>query len=367
MKKQIHEYRARNNITDDVFGIINDRAKETPADKKDLRGKFCRHPFTYTEIDTTGEVYVCCSAHLSYPVGNVKQESLKDIWNGNKINAIRESILDGSFKYCNHTVCPYIVNDTLPDKKDTDGAVTDVPVEIGLNVDATCNLACPSCRNSVIDATPERINSGNAMIKNITDFVFDHPHDLNMVVRTNGAGDIFASKVTRDFVLNFDPRPWPNLKLSIMTHGGLFNRKYWDMMAKWHNKIHSMDISVDAATKETYELVRKGGDWDILHDNLRMLHSELKPSTPVFMHLIVQKNNYKEMIPFIEMCKEQYPKFRVVFRRISDWGTFKNFDEHAVWKNTHPEYENYKELLNTIITGIQTGKYNNVFKNGSDI
>lgn len=362
-----HEYRDRNLVTDKIFGIITDRTKETPADKKDLRGKFCRLPFTYSEIDSTGEVFVCCSAHLSYPVGNVKHESLKDIWNGNKINAIRESILDGSFKYCNHTVCPYIVNDALPNKKDTDGTVSDIPVEIGLNVDPTCNLSCPSCRNTVIEASAERIETGNTMLKNITDFVFDHPHNHNMIIRTNGAGDIFASKVTRDFVLNFDPEPWPNLKLSIMTHGGLFNRKYWDMMSKWHNKISTMDISVDAATKETYELVRRGGNWDILHENLKMLHTELNPRTDVFIHLIVQKNNYKEMIQLIEQFNEHYPKFRIVFRKISDWGTFKDFNEHAVWKKTHPEYENYKQMLNTIITGINTGKYNNVFKNGSDI
>jgi MoaA/NifB/PqqE/SkfB family radical SAM enzyme len=354
--KIIKIYRERTTKHDPIFGNVNiQNLSEDQKDKKDLKGKYCNKPFTSIEVDPNGSVHTCCVAHMPYPVGNIFYENLKDIWINDKIRLIRESILNGSYNYCMHTICPMIVNDVLTDVKETDIKThLPIPIEIAINLDTSCNLSCPSCRSHKIDfnSDEEMQKKFDAGIESIVNFIFSVPRNENIIIKTNGAGDAFYSKSTREFLLNFDPTPWPNLQLEIVTHGVLFTEKYWNKMSKWHNKIKNICITVDAATKETYDKLRPGGDWDILLANLLMLTSKIKENnsdTLMILYFIVQKGNYNEMVNFIDLFNSIFydipeKNVKLCFNLIMDWGSFDNFDEHAVWKPTHPEFDQFNNL-----------------------
>ena len=83
------------------------------------------------------------------------------IWNSERAQDFRRSMLDGSFEFCDHTICPIIQNGSLPDRKAVDTgafgpaaqAILDGktltsagPTFINLACDRSCNLQCPSCR-----------------------------------------------------------------------------------------------------------------------------------------------------------------------------------------------------------------------------
>ena len=124
-----------------------------------LEGKFCQNPFKQIDLEESGVAFTCCSSWLPTPIGNLKQDEVMDIWNGETMKRIRESIFDGSFRYCRHDRCPVIQNGELPTMEDaaTDPLFTKIinerkttvdrpPVFVNLVNDRSCNLYCPSCR-----------------------------------------------------------------------------------------------------------------------------------------------------------------------------------------------------------------------------
>lgn len=74
---------------------------------KKLSIKDCRMPWGCIQILTTGDVRVCCWAN--HPVGNLNLQSLEEIWNGDKVKSLRESIeKEEVSSHCIGAACPYI-------------------------------------------------------------------------------------------------------------------------------------------------------------------------------------------------------------------------------------------------------------------
>ena len=55
---------------------------------------FCLHPFTGLATSTDGSILVCCRSH---PIGNIKDNSLEEIWNNDKMREIRRKVLNGEW------------------------------------------------------------------------------------------------------------------------------------------------------------------------------------------------------------------------------------------------------------------------------
>jgi MoaA/NifB/PqqE/SkfB family radical SAM enzyme len=67
----------------------------------------CRHPWDNLQILTTGDVRVCCWSNK--PVGNLNKNSLDEIWNGDEMKILRESVEnDKVHDLCKNAACPYI-------------------------------------------------------------------------------------------------------------------------------------------------------------------------------------------------------------------------------------------------------------------
>jgi hypothetical protein len=113
------------------------------VEPKDLHGKFCSKPFETLSVRDDGSCWMCCTSWLPYSIGNLNEQSFEDIWHGEVATIIRESILDGSFRYCNHTVCGDISDNRLPDIEGTPKAA-EFPTHIMFENDASCNLTCPN-------------------------------------------------------------------------------------------------------------------------------------------------------------------------------------------------------------------------------
>jgi MoaA/NifB/PqqE/SkfB family radical SAM enzyme len=108
-----------------------------------------------------------------------------------------------------------------------------------------------------------------------------------------------------------------------------------------------------------YENVRRGGNWNILIENFDFL-SEINKAHLVTLNFAVQKNNYKDLFNFLELCK-QY-SFNANVHQLDDWGTWnssviENPDEwtiqngtlldHDVLRKTHPEYNECANVINS--------------------
>lgn len=63
--------------------------------EKTACGHCCNEPFESANINVFGDVYPCCAEEIiKFPVGNVFQQPFDEIWNGEKINNIRNFLLN---------------------------------------------------------------------------------------------------------------------------------------------------------------------------------------------------------------------------------------------------------------------------------
>jgi len=359
-------YSTRISHQDPIFGKILIRNElDLTYQKKTFPGKYCEKPFEYLEITPTGDCVLCCPAWLPNIIGNIYEESIIDIWNGEKANIIRQTILDGSYAYCSNTLCPPIVNNTLPDIVNiAQPYFKKFPQRIVLGIDESCNLLCPSCRIGRISYTSgKKYDDKKTAFDRAINEIFAQPHNEPIQLMLNSSGDIFGSKIIREFMFNFDPTPWPNLKLDIMTHGVLFTKKYWDRIHLWHDRINTFNISFDAATEETYNKIRVGGNWTTLLENCRLIYTNIDKYKLLTIDFVVQDLNYKEMSAFIELVNREFPTAISSFKIVVDWGSWDNttFKQRAIWKEDHPDNLEYKQIVETIRNKIKTGEYKNVF------
>jgi len=343
-----------------------------------LKKYVCIIPFMHMEI-LQKRSYLCCPSWLPHPIFH-KDRDIKEVWNDELAQKIRQSILDGEYEYCSKTFCPslnelintdkipesfpnFIEKDKLPfeinhwDIKnyvvENTSIVKKTPGELNFTFDRSCNLRCPSCRSSKYMADSDELQGIDGILKYIEQ---NFSENVKKIFIT-GSGDPFASKSFRKFLKEFDKEKFKNLNLlHLSTNGNLFTPEMWEEIKNSRDFIKYCEISIDAATKDTYEnKVRLDGNWDKLLENLKFIVS-LDSIICLRFSFVVQNKNYKEIEPFIELIynlnKDRIKKYGewssvIYFSKIDDWYVMDNdtFNTHAVWKETH---ENYSDFLNEI-------------------
>jgi hypothetical protein len=354
----------------------------------DLRGRFCPRPFdvlvstqstgwnpeTNVTQQVMGASYLCdCAAWLPFIAGNVVEaDSPEDVWSSEGAQEIRRSILDGDFSYCSRTLCPMIANDTLPrteevtvprlrriiDNRET--VVEDGPRLIALGHDSSCNLACPSCRVDIVMA-------GKAQNKRL-DRARDHVllpllRNREVGLHLTAWGDPFASRHYRSILDALRDSQFDGVKLSILTNGLGLTKNVWETMPHLREKIVELRVSVDAATKQTYENVRRPGRWEVIRENLGVIGGISSAGTflrnraaadgiaydesiSFSLAFVVQSANFREMPAFVKLA-EDVRADSVIFQRYYSFGHEDSgvFSAKDVASAAHPEHSELQAIL----------------------
>jgi len=317
--------------------------------QKQFQGKYCLSPFVMIEVTVSGEVRMCgCGAWMPTTIGNLKETTLVDMLQSELASRIRQSIIDGSYTFCDEKSCGVISNnslntiDTLPPEILAlldDATKFIMPHHISFQGDSTCNLSCPSCRTHIIKIPPEQKQQQIELGKILADNLFSVPSNKKIKLETSGAGEVFASQMLMNFINSIDIEKFPNLELDIGTNG-LMCEKNWHRISKQHDAINKITVSIDASEADTYEKLRRGGKWPALLDAMNFL-KEQKQRYNFLLHtrLIVQQQNYKEMHSFYNLC-QTWDVDTVEYSRVTNWGTwtFMEYNFHDVFTSDHPEY-----------------------------
>ena len=321
-----------------------------------LEGKICTLPFQNLEVLEHG-TFLCCSGWLSTPIGNCFSKRWEDVWNSPKAEAIRASIHDGSYRFCNKIDCPKIQQGALPSAETlaTETAewkeilatqktrIESGPKTVNLAYDRSCNLRCPSCRTSAFTANQQmRDRYDELQEKNILPVL----HNARLVFITS-SGDPFASRNFRNLIMKLGPDQYPNLRFFIITNGMLLTRKEWEKFPNLHRRVEVLRVSIDAASEATHETLRLGSKWGLMLENMEFF-AELQQKGLVenfWLAFVVQQGNYKEMGMACDLAEQLGAKIH--FSRIANWGTFSEseYSQRAVFLKTHPEYKQFLEVL----------------------
>jgi radical SAM protein with 4Fe4S-binding SPASM domain len=316
--------------------------KYTPVKKPIYKGKFCSQPFDTLQIDSDGDVQLCdCQLHMPYSIGNIYQNSLQEIWLGDQAEQVRQSVRDEDFTYCNWA-CSVLT--TLPNRPIAIPPVSEFPSTIKIDLDRSCNLKCPSCReDTIMEKNSLKITKQIAIFEEIKQWALENPR-RQFVISPMASGEIFASHSGLIFLKSLIDYPGNNLQLEITTNGTLINRNR-ALLLNLKHLLKNFSISIDAATPETYALVR-GGDWSELQLGLEFLHDQL--NLPMTLRFCIQKNNWHEIEQFAELAGKFHAA--ISYQKLLDWGhwTIDWWHKNNVFDRTQSTFEAALEKLKLV-------------------
>ena len=365
---------------------------------------FCVAPFRNAEFQSNGLVWQCCSGAWSEeekrwvnawvkcgPAGNALTDDWDKIWNSEVAIKLRDSMHDGSMKYCDEKECGFLqkwnneeIDESVYDngyfpifdektfhklwnnktinpngeekfKKIIEEKISDLPWGpecVIFSHDRSCNLKCPSSRTDFINTTGKEREKSETIQNKILEFAMNDAHELYITA----SGDGFGSEFWRSLLKSITMEKYPNTKnLHLHTNGNGWTEKIWDRLENLHSIPRiTAEISIDACTKETYEQIRLGGNWDILNKNLQFIFTKISNLDFVRLTFVVQNNNYMEMIGFVELAdylqKLNGMKTEVNFIHINNWGTFTDgqFKIKNVKNSEHPEHIMFLEEVDKL-------------------
>lgn len=286
--------------------------------QKDLGIKaHCPRPYDTILIDKKGSCYACeCQSWLPQSIGNLQIKSLSEIIDQSEMRRhIQDSIEKGSYRYCNKKQCSWLLGKDF--KHFNDAVPSNIIKNLRLAIDDSCNLRCPSCRDKLIfHKKGSAFRLGMKLADRVNQWLSDHHNPIQVHIGSDG--DPFASHVYQHFMQNVPDHDTMNF--SIMTNGLMFEEAQMKI-PRVISRLRKLEVSIDGATRETYESVRLGGKWDNLLKNLRSMSAlKQKNGFQWCWHMVVQEKNWQE-IPTMLAMAHRYGVDKMYFNRIRDWGT----------------------------------------------
>jgi MoaA/NifB/PqqE/SkfB family radical SAM enzyme len=336
-----------------------------PVSAQQLKSFRCLQIFSSLLIDGYGDVYLCCETWIPEKIGNLIETTAETILNGSKLHTIIEDMNRGEFSYCNDQ-CPSLSN-FLHNRPQTDIVPVDTvdnqlatkSFHVNLNYDQSCNLQCPSCRHELI-----MLDSGNPTtdreihmvklhqrVKDMISLLIKKHHSVTLGI--TGSGDPFAGPLYWNYLKELASNGIPdNLFLNLQTNGLLMTKENLDKIKPIWNNITHIAVSTDAATTETYAIVRKNGVFNKLKRNLELLDNLIMDGCFPNMHtwqtnFIVQRDNFRELLDYIKWQLSFKSKPVIWTHLISQWYHIddSDFKQIAVHLSTHEFHAELKEIL----------------------
>lgn len=325
-------------IKPDTFDIEDNdlvytrQAANLPKEKTHIKNK-CNMPLTTINIDYKGRIFICdCDGYLPFPVGNISSVTSYDqIINNEYATIVIKSVTENKFTYCDTKNCGMEYTDKINPTGN---------LNIYLGIDTGCNYACPSCRERVVlDNSIEFIDARKTWVDNLCTIIESIP-DRKVTVLIGSNGDPFVSKLYLYAIKKLSKLP--QVRFSFRTNGSrLINNR--DLIISMKDRIDELYISIDAATKGTYENLRRPGKWENLLNNLNFVKEQ---GIRTHAALVVQVDNFREMPAFVDFCHSynMKPQFAILI----DWGTWGNFKEHIVHMPESPYYNEFQKIISTM-------------------
>jgi len=176
-----------------------------------------------------------------------------------------------------------------------------MPTKICINMGIKCNLNCIMCIRRTISEDLNKIEPDFEIFKNVADQVFPYIRTFGTTV---GAEPLLGVR----FLEQLRIAKRYSVKADIVTNGTLLSSD--KLIGKILDVASSLEISLDAARKETYESIRVGGNFEQVKENIKRLNSlkkKMPPDKRPFITLsnrCLMRRNIEELPEFIKLTKE---------------------------------------------------------------
>lgn len=309
----------------------------------------CPRPFDTLLVDSRGGVFACeCQAWLPRPIGNIQIQGLQALLDNQRHRELQESITDGSYRFCKADQCVYLrgLQGTKDEQPGWDHAMQQANIKfLRIAIDDSCNLRCPSCRTEqILHTSGAKFRARRRMADRIMDYMQLAQQPLTVHIGSDG--DPFASLIYR-YLLRHAPAK-DNIDLSMMTNGLLMKQMYPRVETQFQ-RLRTLEISMDGATKDTYEKLRLGGNYHKLMSNLHWLNTiPMRHNMEVRLHFVVQPENFREVPTMIQLA-EDVGADKVYFNPIQNWGTYGDWQRQNILDPDHPDHAELKNIMHDIM------------------
>lgn len=298
---------------------------------------FCSQPFYQIEIYENGDVFTCCPSFLDYfSIGNIYKNTFDEIWNGEKAQSLRKKMLSGDLSCCSDGCFRKTFHEEKNEKFSP--IVSDYPTEISVSTDNSCNIACKICRD---ENTPRPQKDFENEIDNIWLPIFKNAK----VVRFGCSGEPFSS-LKEKYLIKKIAETYPNTRFQFHTNGILGTEKVLKDLQVF-DKIEIMTVSLHSATKDIYEKVINGGNFEKVQQNLALYSKMKKEGLIKFFRMIfvVYSENYTDMENFVHLAEKLGAEPQFWAYRMNDTEIGRNYEKYAIFEKNHPKYEKLKKIL----------------------
>ena len=264
----------------------------------------CPAPFTVMDFAPEGHVHACC-VNASHPIGDVRTQTLREIWDGPRAQALRAAMERRDHAYgCGSCRQRSALGTGEPDLAyyRRNPAPRDVhwPELMAFGLHNTCNLACAMCggnlssRLRALEGRPRLAPAyGDRFFAELVEFL---PHLRRAEFR---GGEPFL--VREHF------RVWDlvrelglELELQVTTNGTVWNDRVADVLDALPMQI---TFSIDGVTAATNESIRVGTDHDEVLANLdRFARYARDRGTRLDLSFCVLQRNHHELVDLLALA-----------------------------------------------------------------
>ncbi len=267
----------------------------------------CYAPFTNLFFDQQGNACVCCW-NKRVPVGNVLRDSMDEIWRGPKIQQLREALRrDDLSKGCNF--CSLQIKDGVFagssilqfEKFDVPGSDPDWPQRMEFSISNSCNLECVMCSGDFSSAIRARREKREAMPRIYSDEILESmraylPHLKK--AKFLGGEPFLVTEYFRlwDMMVEDDCQ----IECHVTTNGTQYSKRIERLLDRIPM---SFNVSIDGATKQTYENIRIGANFDEVLENAGRLREYARERNTWFgFSYCLMRQNWRELGDFCALA-----------------------------------------------------------------
>ena len=344
--------------------------------------KYCSLLWKHISNEPLGHVRTCCIARERVTDNDGKEftlgsTSIKDIFHSDYYKNIRQDIRDGKLpENCSpcwtdekngNTSKRQQYNEYAKQRYGTIDydAEPDMPADLQLTLSNTCNLKCRSCNpHNSSKWVKEAEDRGMPYVKEtveIDQLDFENskfwtdmdnwlPHVTQLEIM---GGEPFYMKEFSVFVDKVIEKGTPKkIHLNTCTNGTFANKKFLKKLTDNFASI-GFNVSIDGATKNRFEYLRHGADWDEVSTNLDYFHhlNETHQASIGISHTITALNVHY-LAEFHDVFKERWPTFKI----------YHNIARYPTWFNPSVFPEELKERIVKPLVGKDNKEFEGIAK-----
>lgn len=168
------------------------------------------------------------------------------------------------------------------------------PSYVQLQTINACQAACTMCPYDTYSKVFQRGRMDDDLFEKVVSEVAQHPETHSFIPMLQN--EPLLDKKLFDRLRRFRELAGDNIELELVTNGALLTDEAVNNIRDVQLDI--LDISLDALTKETYETIRIGLDFDQVMAGVERAIDANLPNTRILVRLVRQRNNFHEVKAF---------------------------------------------------------------------